>query len=87
MQPSSFGHVVNYVNSLIPIRRFLPFRETQKFLQMSTKIRGFIGGLVTARKETLSKGVDGGAELDVLQCLIEHSDPLWNDTTIVEYVS
>ncbi|KAF5647280.1 benzoate 4-monooxygenase cytochrome P450 [Fusarium sp. NRRL 52700] len=49
MQPSTFGHVINYLNSLIPIRHHKKNR-------------------------------------DALQCLLEHSDPDWNDKRVVEYV-
>uniref|UniRef100_A0A0D2XWN2 Uncharacterized protein n=1 Tax=Fusarium oxysporum (strain Fo5176) TaxID=660025 RepID=A0A0D2XWN2_FUSOF len=42
MQPSTFGHVVNYLNSLIPIRQYVPLKECIEFSQSCTRVREFI---------------------------------------------
>ena len=53
---------------------------------MSAETRGFITDLVAARTQALQKGVSETGP-DVLQCLLEHSDPSWSSSKIVEYVS
>jgi hypothetical protein len=88
MQPSVIGHIVNYLNSLIPIRQFVPIRECTEFSQSCTRVREFISGLVTIRRDHCEQGyVKEDENRDALQCLLEYSDPSWNDKSIVEYVS
>ncbi|KAI1014611.1 hypothetical protein LB503_003696 [Fusarium chuoi] len=76
MQPSTFGHVINYLNSLIPIRQYLPMKECIEFSQSCARAREFI----------CEQGLGHEKNRDALQCLLEHSDPDWNDKRIVEYV-
>ncbi|KAM0274728.1 hypothetical protein ACHAPA_000832 [Fusarium lateritium] len=87
MQPSVVGHIVNYLNSLIPIRQFVPIRECIEFSQSCTRVREFIVGLVTIRRDHCAQGyVKENENRDALQCLLEYSDPSWNDKSIVEYI-
>ncbi|KAF9773160.1 hypothetical protein IL306_009066 [Fusarium sp. DS 682] len=86
MQPSTFGHVVNYLNSLIPIRQFVPVRECVEFSQSCTRVREFIVGLMTIRRNQGERDSGKETNRDALQCLLEHSDPFWNDKNIVEYI-
>ncbi|KAH7206296.1 cytochrome P450 [Fusarium oxysporum] len=76
MQPSTFGHVINYLNSLIPIRQYVPLKECIEFSQSCTRVREFI----------CEQGLVNEKHRDALQCLLEHSDPDWNDKNVVEYV-
>ncbi|KAM0247960.1 hypothetical protein ACHAP5_003744 [Fusarium lateritium] len=87
MQPSVVGHIVNYLNSLIPIRQFVPIRECIEFSQSCTRVREFIIGLMTIRRDHCAQGyVKENENRDALQCLLEYSDPSWNDKSIVEYI-
>ncbi|KAF5658643.1 cytochrome P450 monooxygenase [Fusarium heterosporum] len=87
MQPSVVGHVVNYLNSLIPIRRFVPIKECTEFSQSCARVREFITGLVTIRRDHCEQGYFKENEnRDALQCLLEHSDFSWSDKSIVEYI-
>lgn len=87
MQPTLIGHIVNYLNSLFPIRQFLPIEECRGFIQSCTQAREFIVGMVAIRRRALEKGHDGETqEPDALQCLLDHSDPSWDDKSVVEYV-
>ncbi|RBR03892.1 hypothetical protein FVER53590_06280 [Fusarium verticillioides] len=42
MQPSTFGHVINYLNSLIPIRQYVPMKACIEFSQSCARVREFI---------------------------------------------
>ncbi|RBA17075.1 hypothetical protein FPRO05_01799 [Fusarium proliferatum] len=86
MQPSTFGHVINYLNSLIPIRQYLPMKECIEFSQSCARAREFIVGLMTIRRNQCEQGLGHEKNRDALQCLLEHADPDWNDKRIVEYV-
>ncbi|RSL71909.1 hypothetical protein CEP54_001101 [Fusarium duplospermum] len=87
MQPSLIGHIVNYLNSLFPIRQFLPIEECRELVQSCTQAREFIIGIVAIRRRALEKGhVEETQEPDALQCLLDHSDPSWDDKAIVEYI-
>ncbi|KAL6923612.1 hypothetical protein ACHAPO_007849 [Fusarium lateritium] len=84
MQPSALGHIVNYLNSLVPVRQFVPIAECVEFSKCCTKVREFIFGLVNIRRSLSEKGHTSNR--DALQCLLEHTDAAWNDESIVEYV-
>ncbi|KAG7415702.1 Cytochrome P450 monooxygenase FUM15 [Fusarium oxysporum f. sp. rapae] len=86
MQPSTFGHVINYLNSLIPIRQYVPMKECIGFSQSCSRVREFIVGLMTIRRNQCEEGLVNEKYRDTLQCLLEHSDPDWNDKNVVEYV-
>ncbi|RTE82668.1 hypothetical protein BHE90_002820 [Fusarium euwallaceae] len=87
MQPSLIGHLVNYLNSLFPIRQFLPLEECRVLVQSCTQAREFIIGIVAIRRRALEKGhVEETQEPDALQCLLDYSDPAWDDKAIVEYI-
>ncbi|RGP74239.1 hypothetical protein FLONG3_6151 [Fusarium longipes] len=84
MQPSAVGHVVNYLNSLVPIRQFVPIEECVEFSKSCRKVREFIFGLVTIRRSMSEKGHTNNR--DALQCLLDYTDSAWNDKSIVEYI-
>lgn len=87
MQPSLFGHAINYFNSCVPIRRFLPFKETRDHVRLMSAVRTFIRDQVRTRY--LGKQTDVSEELgkpDIMQYMIEHSDSDWGEKEIVEYV-
>ncbi|KAF5534232.1 benzoate 4-monooxygenase cytochrome P450 [Fusarium mexicanum] len=86
MQPSTFGHVINYLNSLIPIRQYVPIKECIEFSQSCARVREFIVGLMTIRRNQCEQGLVNEKNRDALQCLLEHTDPDWNDKSVVEYV-
>ncbi|KAK7403090.1 hypothetical protein QQX98_011155 [Neonectria punicea] len=87
MQPSTIGHIVNYINSIIPIRKFLPIQESREFAFHCDKVREFIRGHVLARIEVMRSGkVNSDSPPDALQCLIECSGPSLGVKEIVEYV-
>lgn len=87
MKPSTFGHIVNYLNSSFPIRKYLPIHELQEAAFHREKARDFIRAHVSARLEALWKdeAANGNAP-DALQYLVEHSDSGWGKNEIVEYV-
>ncbi|KAJ4270184.1 hypothetical protein NW762_001860 [Fusarium torreyae] len=86
MHPSVVGHVVNYLNSIVPIRQFAPIKECIDFALSCTRAREFIVGLVAIRRKWCEQGHEKqGVNRDALQCLLEHSDPSWNDKNMVEY--
>ncbi|KAF7546811.1 hypothetical protein G7Z17_g8170 [Cylindrodendrum hubeiense] len=86
MQPSTFAYVVNYTNASLPIRKYLPIQEFRETARHRTKAREFIRAHVSKRLEALRKGkVAAGTTPDALQCLVEHSDPSWDEDKIVEY--
>ncbi|KAH8736438.1 cytochrome P450 [Ilyonectria robusta] len=86
MKPSTFGHIVNYLNSSFPIRKYLPIHELQEAAFHREKARDFIRAHVSARLEALWKdeAANGNAP-DALQYLVEHSDSGWGKNEIVEY--
>ncbi|KAM0563424.1 hypothetical protein ACHAPJ_001145 [Fusarium lateritium] len=86
MHPSVVGHVVNYLNSIVPIRQLVPIKECIEFTQSCTRAREFIVGLVAIRRKWCEQSQEKQAvNRDALQCLLEHSDSSWNDKNIVEY--
>ncbi|RBR21543.1 uncharacterized protein FIESC28_04811 [Fusarium coffeatum] len=84
MQPSAVGHIVNYLNSLVPVRQFVPIQECVEFSQSCSKVRDFIHGFVNIRRNLSEKGQSNHG--DALQCLLDHDDAAWNDESIVEYI-
>ncbi|GKU04260.1 cytochrome p450 3a13 [Fusarium langsethiae] len=84
MQPSVLGHIVNYLNSLVSVRQFVPVAECVEFSKSCTKVREFIFGLVNIRRSLNEKGHTSNR--DALQYLLDHTDTAWNDGSIVEYV-
>ncbi|KAM0362590.1 hypothetical protein ACHAP4_001338 [Fusarium culmorum] len=84
MQPSALGHIVNYLNSLVPIRQFIPIAECVEFSKSCTMVREFILCLINIRRNLGEKGFINNQ--DALQCLLEHDDADWNDESLVEYV-
>ncbi|KAF5023706.1 hypothetical protein F66182_4272, partial [Fusarium sp. NRRL 66182] len=87
MQPSAIGHFVNYLNSLVPIRQFIPIQECVEFAQSCARTREFIVGMVAIRRKWWEQGYTKQAgKRDALQCLLEHSDPFWGDKNVVEYI-
>lgn len=88
MHLSVFGHVVNFLNSIVPIRCFLPFKEIRDFAHHTAKVREFIRDHVKARRVSMEAGDSKGGEApDALQCMMEHWDESWGYDEIVEYVS
>lgn len=84
MQPSFLGHFINYINSIVPIRKYLPIGEARKFQISYDNLRTFIRLIVHMRIQQ----TQAGAEFDdLLMGLIEHSDDEWSVDAIVEYVS
>ncbi|KAF4454666.1 benzoate 4-monooxygenase cytochrome P450 [Fusarium albosuccineum] len=87
MQPSATGHVVNYINSIIPIRKFLPIQECREFSKCCAQVREFIVGLIAIRHREWQKGHEKDVgDADALQCLLDYSDPSWNEGNVVEYI-
>ncbi|KAH7016898.1 cytochrome P450 [Ilyonectria destructans] len=87
MKPSTFGHIVNYINSSFPIRKYLPIQELREAAFHREKARDFIRAHVSARLEALRKDeATNGNAPDALQYLVEHSDSAWGKDEIVEYV-
>ncbi|KAF4964519.1 hypothetical protein FZEAL_10860, partial [Fusarium zealandicum] len=87
MQPSATGHIVNYLNSLFPIRQFLPIQECREFAQCCAQVREFIVGLIAIRRTACKKGhAEKNREPDALQCMLDYSDPSWDDKSVVEYI-
>lgn len=88
MHLSTFGHVINFFNSIVPIRRFLPFQEIRNFEHHTAKIRNFIREHVMARRVAMEAGdLKITDHPDALQYLMDHSDESWGYDEIVEYVS
>ncbi|KAH7150420.1 cytochrome P450 [Dactylonectria estremocensis] len=86
MQPSYFGHIVNYFNAVIPIRKYMPIHELEEYTHSGTTARDFIRVHVEARLEALERGVAKASNPnDALQVLVEHSDPSWGEREIIEY--
>lgn len=84
MQPSAVGHIVNYLNSIVPVRQLVPIQECVEFSKSCIKVREFIFGLVSIRRSLSEQGHTSNR--DALQCLLDHSDAAWNDDRIVEYI-
>ncbi|CAM1511745.1 Fc.00g092580.m01.CDS01 [Cosmosporella sp. VM-42] len=87
MNQSTLSHIINYFNSIFPIRRLLPIAECREFARNTATVREFIRGHIDARRESMSCGTGNASDSpDALQCMLEHWDSCWNYDEIVEYV-
>ncbi|KAI9148668.1 Cytochrome P450 monooxygenase FSL4 [Paramyrothecium foliicola] len=97
MQPSQLTYLVNYLNMFLPVRKLFGYGEVRDFECHSRRARSYIRGMVRARRVTLQasrSSLGNSAEkvlanndpTDVLQCLLQHADPHWQEDQIVEYV-
>ncbi|KAM5360742.1 hypothetical protein ACJZ2D_013551 [Fusarium nematophilum] len=87
MQPSVTGHVVNYLNSILPIRQLLPIPECRELARCCAQAREFIVGLAAIRRRERQKRKHAKEdEPDALQCLLDYSDPSWDERSLVEYI-
>ncbi|KAH6895655.1 cytochrome P450 [Thelonectria olida] len=85
MQPTTLGHLINYINSIIPIRKYLPMKEAREFRRYYDEARIFVRLFVTSRLEGIKVGEEDLPN-DALQGLVSHTDSNWNIDAIVESV-
>ncbi|KAI9147309.1 Cytochrome P450 monooxygenase FSL4 [Paramyrothecium foliicola] len=97
MQPSQLTYLVNYLNMFLPVRKLFWYGQVRDFECHSQKVRTYIRGTVRARRivmQTSQSGLNSPSEkvladdkpTDVLQCLLQHADPHWQEDQIVEYI-
>ncbi|KAI9146745.1 Cytochrome P450 monooxygenase FSL4 [Paramyrothecium foliicola] len=97
MQPSQLTYLVNYLNMFLPVRKLFWYGQVRDFECHSQKVRTYIRGTVRARRivmQTSQSGLNSPTEkvladdkpTDVLQCLLQHTDPHWQEDQIVEYI-
>ncbi|KAI5463719.1 cytochrome P450 [Mariannaea sp. PMI_226] len=84
MQPSTMGQIVNYLNSIVPIRRLFPFGEIRQFQNNFDESRNFVKKIVLARLIDTELGRTTHFH-DALQGMIKHNDSAWNTETLIEW--
>lgn len=87
MHFSTFGHVLNFINSAIPIRQFLPLRECREFTYQADRVRNWIRERVIERMTAMKNANGHNQTSDALQYMLEYTDSDWGVDQIVEYVS
>ena len=102
MQPSQFSYLVNYLNMFFPVRKLFLYGEIREFERHSRHLRLYIRNLLRARKlslQTTGSETNSLAETDktanypnvnptdVLQGLLQHAEPGWDEDQMVEHVS
>lgn len=83
MQPTFFGHAVNYFNSIVPIRRYLPFKECREHTRLTDALRTYIRNQIRNRHSAMILP-EKSDNPDALQYMMEHSDPSWDEKEIIE---
>lgn len=88
MQQSLSSHVFHYLSSILPLRRLVPNKTNNDFIQHCSDVRSIIRSYVKARRAQRARGEKGQMNGDVgdgLQILIDNESE-WKDEEVVEYV-